>query len=156
MPSQKREYQLLDRTWERVTPMLPPSSPQPKGGRPFADDKARYTGIVHQLRNANRWIDIPRQFPFRVTYWRRHPDWTRASVWLKVWKFVLAELAVARLLYTKECFSTPRSPSRERGQCIGPRTRTNSWEPRGVVYPAGTRRSLSGSTTSRSVGRRRR
>jgi transposase len=104
MPSKKREQELLDRMWDRVAPLLPPRPAHPKGGRPFADDKACFAGIVYQLRNAIRWNAMPDRFPSGVTCWRRHRDWTRAGVWPKVWKAVLAELAAANLLDTTELF----------------------------------------------------
>ena len=46
MPSRAREAELTDALWERVAPLLPPQRPQPKGGRPFADDKRCFAGIV--------------------------------------------------------------------------------------------------------------
>ena len=104
MPSRKREQELLDRMWDRVRPLLPPRPPQPKGGRPFADDKACLAGIVYQLRNAIRWNDMPASFPSGVTCWRRHRDWTAAGVWPEVWKAILAELADAGMLGTGELF----------------------------------------------------
>ena len=104
MPGRKREQELLDRMWERVRPLLPPRPPRPKGGHPFADDKACFAGIVYQLRNAIRWNDMPEQFPSGVTCWRRHRDWTRAGVWPKVWKRVPSELAAAGELDTSELF----------------------------------------------------
>ncbi len=104
MPSKRREQQLLDRMWERVQPLLPHKPPHPKGGRPFADDKACFAGIVYQLRNNVRWNDLPDCFPSGVTCWRRHRDWTQAGVWDRVWQVVLAELAAAHLLDTSELF----------------------------------------------------
>ena len=104
MPSQRREQNLLDRLWVRVEPLLPPKPPHPKGGRPFADDQACFAGVVYRLRNACRWNDLPPHFPSGVTCWRRHRDWTRAGVWGRVWKAVLAELAAAGLLDTTELF----------------------------------------------------
>jgi transposase len=104
MPSKHREQELLDRMWERVRPVLPPKPAHLKGGRPFADDKACFAGIVYQLRNAIRWNAIPACFPSGVTCWRRHRDWTRAGVWPWVWKAVLAELAAAGLLDVTELF----------------------------------------------------
>jgi len=104
MPSKKREQELLDRMWDRVRPLLPPRPPNPKGGRPWADDKACLAGIVYQLRNAIRWNDMPPHFPSGVTCWRRHRDWTEAGVWPRVWKAVLAELADAGMLDTSELF----------------------------------------------------
>ncbi len=104
MPSRRREQELLDRMWERVRPLLPPRPPHPKGGRPFADDKACFAGIVYQLRNNVRWNDLPGCFPSGVTCWRRHRDWTEAGLWDSVWRLVLAELAAAGLLDTSELF----------------------------------------------------
>jgi transposase len=104
MPSRRREQELLDRMWERVRPLLPPKPPHPKGGRPFADDKACFAGIVYQLRNAIRWNDMPACFPAGVTCWRRHRDWTAAGVWPKAWAIVLRELAAAGLVDATELF----------------------------------------------------
>ena len=104
MPSPRREQELLDRLWDRVRPLLPPRPPNPKGGRPWADDKACFAGIVYALRNAVRWNHIPPPFPSGVTCWRRHRDWTQAGVWHRVWRVVLAELAEAGALDTSELF----------------------------------------------------
>ena len=104
MPSKRREQQLLDRMWDRVRPLLPFRPVNPKGGRPWADDKACFAGIVFALRNAVRWNHIPPPFPSGVTCWRRHRDWTKAGVWDRVWRAVLAELADAGKLDTRELF----------------------------------------------------
>ena len=104
MPSKKREQELLDRMWDRIRPLLPVRPVNPKGGRPWADDKACFAGIVFALRNAVRWNHIPPPFPSGVTCWRRHRDWTAAGVWDRVWRVVLAELADAGKLDTRELF----------------------------------------------------
>ena len=104
MPSRDREQELLDALWERVRPLLPPKPPQPKGGRPFADDKACFAGIVYQLRNGIRWNDMPDSFPSGVTCWRRFDLWTRRGIWPRVWTLVLEELQDAGRLDTSELF----------------------------------------------------
>ena len=104
MPSRKREQELLDRMWDRVRPLLPVRPVNPKGGRPWADDKACFAGIVYALRNAIRWNAMPPCFPSGVTCWRRHRDWTAAGVWGRVWAGVLAELDRAGRLDTSELF----------------------------------------------------
>ena len=104
MPSKKREQELLDRMWDRVRPLLPARPVNPKGGRPWADDKACFAGVVYQLRNNVRWNHLPPCFPSGVTCWRRHRDWTAAGVWARAWRVVLAELADAGLLDTTELF----------------------------------------------------
>ena len=104
MPSKRREQVLLDRMWERVEPLLPPKPPHPNGGRPFADDKACFAGVVYQLRNNIKWNAMPACFPSGVTCWRRHRDWTRAKVMTRVRRIILAELAAAKKLKTRELF----------------------------------------------------
>ena len=104
MPSAQRENELLDQLWERVAPLLPPPRPQPRGGRPFADDKRCFAGIVYVLRNGSRWNALPAEFPSDSTCWRRHRDWTRAGVWDDVWQIVLRELDEAGLLDHSELF----------------------------------------------------
>jgi transposase len=102
MPDAATEQALMDRLWERVRPLLPPQPPQPKGGRPFADDRSCFEGVVYLLRNGLRWRQMPACFPSGVTCWRRHKAWTEAGVWHRVWKRVLAELDAAGKLDTSE------------------------------------------------------
>ena len=123
MPSKRRERELLDRMWARVRPLLPPKPPQPKGGRPFADDKACFAGIVYQFRNAIRWNAMPDSFPSGVTCWRRHRDWTAAGVWPAVWKEVLRELEAAGMLDTTELFlDATFAEARKGGRASGRRS----------------------------------
>ena len=98
MPDAKTERELSDRMWARVGPLLPPQPPHPKGGRPFADDRACFDGIVYLLRNGIRWRAMPTCYPSGVTCWRRHRDWTEAGVWAEVWLVILDELRAAGLL----------------------------------------------------------
>jgi transposase len=123
MPSKRREQELLDRMWERVRPLLPPQPPHPKGGRPFADDKDCFAGIVYQLRNAIRWNAMPDSFPSGVTCWRRHRDWTAAGVWPAGWKEVLRELEDAGMLDTTELFlDATFAEARKGGRASGRRS----------------------------------
>jgi transposase len=102
MPDTRTERRLTDQLWARVRPLLPPKPGHPKGGRPFADDRACFEGIVHVLRNGLRWRQMPACYPSGVTCWRRHREWTEAGVWDRVWKLVLAELAEAGKLDASE------------------------------------------------------
>lgn len=102
MPDARTERRLMDRLWERVRPLLPPQAPQPRGGRPWADDRACFEGIVYLLRNGLRWRQMPACYPSGVTCWRRHKQWTEAGVWHRAWKLVLRELDEAGRLDTSE------------------------------------------------------
>jgi len=102
MPSRKRERQLLDALWERIAPQLPPKPAQPKGGRPFADDKACFEGIVYVLRNGIRWNSMPRCYPSSTTCNDRFHLWTQLGLWDQMWKAVLEELDDAGKLDASE------------------------------------------------------
>ena len=102
MPSNARERERNDRLWERVRPLRPPPAPKPKGGRPRADDRACFDGIVFVLRNGLRWEDVPERFPSGPTCWRRHAEWTGDGVWEGVWRAVLDERAEAGVLDPSE------------------------------------------------------
>jgi len=102
MPSRKRERQLLDALWERIAPQLPPKPAQPKGGRPFADDKACFEGIVYVLRNGIRWNAMPDCYPSSTTCWNRFALWTDLGIWPEIWTMVVAELQDAGKLDLSE------------------------------------------------------
>ena len=105
MPSAARERIQLDRMWARVHPLLPRRVPGPKGGRPPADDRACFAGIVYVLRNGVRWNDLPRCFPSDTTCWRRQDAWSRAGVWDAVHAVILGELDAAGRLGTSELYA---------------------------------------------------
>src|SRR5215207_7134621 len=92
MPSRRREAELLDAAWSRIAPLLPPKPPQPRGGRPFQDDRACFEGIVYVLRNGIRWNSMPRCYPSSTTCNNRFLEWTRLGLWGQMWQAVLEEL----------------------------------------------------------------
>ncbi len=85
-------------------PVLPAPATKPRGGRPRADDRACFEGVVHVLRNGLRWRDVPVQFPSGVTCWRRHAEWTGDGVWESLWRAVLDELGEAGRLDPSELY----------------------------------------------------
>jgi transposase len=78
---------LTEELWQAIAPHLPSRrSYNPKGGRPPANDKAAFRGIVYLLREGCRWQRIPCKelgCPSGSTCWRRFRDWTAAGVWTK-------------------------------------------------------------------------
>jgi transposase len=104
MPIRQVERELTERLWERIRPLLPNRDPGPKGGRPWADDRACFEGVVYVLRSGCRWRDLPERFPSPATCWRRFRDWTAEGVWDRVWRLVLEELDRAGQLDTTELY----------------------------------------------------
>jgi hypothetical protein len=53
------DAQVDDLLWRTLEPLLPPRKRRPKGGRPFADDRACLMGILFVLRADRPWRDVP-------------------------------------------------------------------------------------------------
>lgn len=87
---------LTDELWDALAPHLPQRPRHnPRGGRPWSDDKGCLRGILYLLREGCKWQSIPGQAldcPSGSTCWRRFRDWTDAGVWDK------AHLALLDLL----------------------------------------------------------
>src|SRR5262249_5231096 len=52
---------LPDELWELIRPLIPPHPPQPKGGRPFLDDRKVLTGILFILETGIPLEDLPQE-----------------------------------------------------------------------------------------------
>jgi transposase len=78
---------LTEELWAAIAPYLPVRSRyNPKGGRPPANDKAAFRGILYLLREGCKWQSIPSKAldcPSGSTCWRRFREWTALGVWDK-------------------------------------------------------------------------
>jgi transposase len=85
---------LPDELWELIRPLIPPHSPQPKGGRPFLDERKVLTGIIFVLKTGIPWEDLPQEMGCGcgMTCWNRLRDWQAAGVWDKIHEVLLAQL----------------------------------------------------------------
>ncbi|MDP9099165.1 MAG: transposase [Verrucomicrobiota bacterium] len=99
----KRE--LTDSQWEKIRPHLPEPKRSRRGGRPPADNRACFEGILWVLRSGARWKDLPEDFPSPSTCWRRLRDWEDAELWLHIWRIFLGELDAAGRLDWEETFA---------------------------------------------------
>src|SRR6185437_8635298 len=80
--------------WELIEPLLPPHPPQPKGGRPFLDDRKVLTGIIFILKTGIPWEDLPQEMGCGcgMTCWNRLRDWQAAGDWGRIHQVLLAHL----------------------------------------------------------------
>lgn len=69
---------ITDRQWELIAPLLPP---QPRTGRPRADDRQTLNGILQVLNSGLRWSEVPRQFGAPSTCFTRLKAWQKRGVW---------------------------------------------------------------------------
>jgi transposase len=83
---------LTDCQWERIKPFIPERKRSPHGGRPPADDRSCFEGILWVLRSGARWRDLPEKYPSASTCWRRLNEWEEAGVFVEMWHAFLNEL----------------------------------------------------------------
>ena len=64
---------VTDGLWAVVAPLLPRRRAQPKGGRPWMDDRATLNGVLYVLRTGIAWRHLPTELGWGsgVTCWRR-------------------------------------------------------------------------------------
>ena len=81
-----------DVLWARVVALLPVRAPQPKGGRPWVNDRQCLEGILWVLRSGARWRDVPVDLPSPSTCWRRLREWAGEGCLDDIQAAVLEEL----------------------------------------------------------------
>ena len=88
---------VTDQLWEIVAPLLPRRRAQPKGGRPWVDDRATLNGILYVLRTGIPWKLLPTELGYGsgVTCWRRLREWQRRGVWKRLHQVMLDRLGAA-------------------------------------------------------------
>ncbi|MBZ0172576.1 MAG: IS5 family transposase [Phycisphaerales bacterium] len=84
---------VTDELWKRAEPLIPKPPPDPRGGRPRADDRLCLAGIVFVLKTGIQWGELPGELGVSgSTCWRRLRDWKEAGVWDRLLEELLAEL----------------------------------------------------------------
>ena len=88
---------VTDELWEVVAPLLPRRRAQPKGGRPWVDDRAVLNGILYVLRTGIPWKLLPTELGWvsGVTCCWRLREWQRRGVWRRLHQAMLERLAHA-------------------------------------------------------------
>jgi transposase len=133
---------VTDELWAVVAPLLPRRRAQPKGGRPWVDDRATLNGILYVLRGGIPWRLLPTELGYGsgVTCWRRLRDWQRRGVWRRLHQVMLERLAAAdRIDWSRAALDSRSLPAKGGARTSAP-TRP-------------TRASPGRSTTSSSTGR---
>jgi len=101
----KQRWKLTDEQWQKIEPLLPKLKKSKRGGRPWADNRKVFEGILWILRTGAPWADLPKQYPSPSTCWRRLRDWEEQDVWLNAWRSFLAELDEKGQLDWSEAFA---------------------------------------------------
>src|SRR5262250_2284539 len=96
---------LTDAQWERIRPQLPREKRHRRGGRPRADPRRCFEGILWILWTGAPWCELPARYGSPTTCWRRLRDWEADGTLLALWRAFLAELHDADNLRWDECFA---------------------------------------------------
>ena len=99
-----RKPMLTDEQWEKIKPLIPRRPPRPKGGRPPADDRECFEGILWILKTGARWQDLPRKYPDSSTCWRRLKCWHDTGLLKEMWRAFLSDLDKQGVLDWEETF----------------------------------------------------
>lgn len=83
---------LTDKQWAVISPLLPQQNFS-KGGRPRADDRKTFNGILWVLRTGAQWNELPDRYGSSVTCWRRLKAWEEDGTWERIWKRLLSILS---------------------------------------------------------------
>src|SRR5687767_13881313 len=79
-------YQLADREWATIRPMLP-NKPR---GVPRVDDRRVLNGIFWVLRSGAPWRDLPDCYGPYTTCYNRFVRWRRGGVWGRIMEALAA------------------------------------------------------------------
>ena len=122
---------VTDEFWAMVAPLLPRRRAQPKGGRPWVDDRATLNGILYVLRSGIPWCMLPTALGYGsgVTCWRRLRDWQRRGVWRTLHQVMLERLAAAHALEWTRASLDSRSLAAKKGEPPRARTRPTRGSP---------------------------
>jgi len=128
----KERWKLSQEQWEKIEPLLPKIKKSRRGGRPWADNRKVFEGILWILRTGAPWADLPKQYPSPSTCWRRLRLWEEQDVWLDAWRAFLAELDAKGQIDWSEAFADGSFAPAKKGanasaQPKGARARSGWW-----------------------------
>ena len=91
-----------DELWEQIRWQLPKPS---RMGRPRAEDREVFEGILWILKTGARWKDLPEAYPDPSTCWRRLRRWEEEGVWERIWRTFVEELSQEQALDWSQSFA---------------------------------------------------
>ena len=83
------QAELSDEQWLLIADLFANPEPSAKGGRPMADPRACFEGVLWMLRSGARWKDLPPRFPSRSTVHRRFTEWVGDGTLDRAWERLL-------------------------------------------------------------------
>ena len=93
-----------DKQWELIKEQLPKRKRRKKGGRPPADERKCFEGILWILWTGAPWSELPERYGAKSTVHRRLTEWANSAVLLNMWRAFLDQLDDSKKVRWDECF----------------------------------------------------
>ena len=77
-----KPYQISDKLWKQIEPLLPPRPPNPKSGSPYMDKREAMEAILYMLRTRDDLRDIEAENPL----YEYLKEWRRTGVFDRLWQ----------------------------------------------------------------------
>ena len=84
-------WEVPDAAWDRLEKILAERYPPKKTGRPRADLRRVFNGIIYRLRSGVQWNHLPREFGDDSTVHRWFQRWAEDGVFEELWAVLLLE-----------------------------------------------------------------
>ena len=78
-----------DKLWMKIEPYLP--NPKPKTGRPRADLRKSFNGILYVLKTGTSWLDVPSIYGAKSTIHRLHLELCVSGAYQKINELLITE-----------------------------------------------------------------
>lgn len=130
---------LTNEQWKHLEPLLPNLNQKKRPGRPWADNRAVFEGILWVLKTGARWRDLPECYPSPATCWRRLHKWEEDGTWERAWQKLLSMLDDKGVLGWEECFidatfMPAKKGAKRSGQLAKGREQSSWWWQAVAVY----------------------
>ena len=97
------EVRVSDREWDFISQFLSPH-PHHHTGRPPADDRSLFEGILWILATGSQWAELPDEYPAKSSCHRRFQAWSADGSWLRLRRALTRRLHKMRRLHLHEGF----------------------------------------------------
>lgn len=94
-------FEVPERLWQQIAPLLPRERAKPRGGRPRVPDRVVLAGIIYRLRTGCQWKALPRQFGSGSTCHLRMQAWRRRGVFRRIHAALVQYYRKKRGLYLR-------------------------------------------------------
>lgn len=88
----RRRYELSNRKWERIQPLLPDRTHKGGPGHPWRPHRRLINGILWVLHTGAPWRDVPRRYGPWQTVYDRFNRWRSDGTWVNILTHLLDHL----------------------------------------------------------------